>query len=154
MTIALGTPDTDGLAAAAEALRSWQAEGAPMQLHPGDLGWYGRHGSRAVAAAVRTWSRAGRILAVGLLDGPGLVRLTTAPDARGDEALARRLADDLSDPAHGVLPTGRAAVEAPRDALVREVLGERGWGIDEPWTPLRRDLAGPVPAPVPAVEVA
>ncbi|MFC8535687.1 GNAT family N-acetyltransferase [Streptomyces sp. NPDC057249] len=154
MTIALGTPDTGGLAAAADALREWQAEGAPMQLHPGDLGWYGRNGPHATAAAVRTWSRAGRILAVGLLDGPGLVRLTTAPDVRGDEALARRLADDLSDPAHGVLPTGRAAVEAPRDALVREVLGERGWGIDEPWTPLCRDLTGPVPAPGPAVEAA
>ncbi|MEU2023638.1 GNAT family N-acetyltransferase [Streptomyces sp. NPDC016469] len=154
MTIALGTTDTGGPTAAADALRGWQTEGAPMQLHPGDLGWYGRNGPRAAAEAVRTWSRAGRILAVGLLDGPGLVRLTTAPDARRDEELARRLADDLSRPAHGVLPTGRAAVEAPQDALVREVLGERGWGIDEPWTPLRRDLTGPVPAPDLAVEVA
>ncbi|WP_443062912.1 hypothetical protein [Streptomyces sp. NBC_00441] len=35
MTIALSTPDTEGLAAAADAPRDWQAEGAPMQLHPG-----------------------------------------------------------------------------------------------------------------------
>ncbi|MFE7576217.1 GNAT family N-acetyltransferase [Streptomyces sp. NPDC057521] len=154
MTIALGTPDTEGLGAAADALRSWQAEGAPMQLHPGDLGWYGRTGTRTTAEAVRTWRRAGRILAVGLLDGPGLIRLTTAPDARRDEELARRVADDIALPAHGVLPQGRAAVEAPQDALVREVLGERGWGTDEPWTPLRRDLTGPVPVPDLAIEVA
>ncbi|MGW1124547.1 GNAT family N-acetyltransferase [Streptomyces sp. NPDC002526] len=154
MTIALGTPDTEGLRAAADALRDWQAEGAPMQLHPGDLGWYGRTGPRTTAEAVRTWSRAGRTLAVGLLDGPGLIRLTTAPDARRDDELARRLADDIALPAHGVLPQGRAAVEAPQDALVRDVLGERGWGTDEPWTPLRRDLTGPVPAPDLAIEVA
>ncbi|MYQ78835.1 MULTISPECIES: GNAT family N-acetyltransferase [unclassified Streptomyces] len=153
MTIALGTPDTEGLGAAADALRSWQTEGAPMQLHPGDLGWYGRTGPRTTAEAVRTWRRAGRILAVGLLDGPGLIRLTTAPDARRDEELARRVADDIALPTHGVLPQGRAAVEAPRDALVRDVLGERGWGTDEPWTPLRRDLTGPVPAPDLAIEV-
>ncbi|MEU5822074.1 GNAT family N-acetyltransferase [Streptomyces sp. NPDC047803] len=154
MTIALDTPDIERLGAAGDALRDWQEEGAPMQLHPGDLGWYWRAGPQATAGAVRTWSRGGRILAVGLLDGPGLVRLTTAPDARRDEELARHLAADLTVPARGVLPGGRAAVEAPEDALVRELLAEAGWGIDEAWSPLRRDLSTPVAEPGLRIEVA
>ncbi|WP_329030401.1 MULTISPECIES: GNAT family N-acetyltransferase [unclassified Streptomyces] len=154
MTIALDTPDIDRLAAAGDALRDWQEEGAPMQLHPGDLGWYWRAGPRATAGAVRTWSRGGRILAVGLLDGPGLVRLTTAPDARRDEELAHHLVADLTAPERGVLPRGRAAVEAPEDALVRELLAGEGWGIDEAWSPLRRDLSVPVAEPGLRIEVA
>lgn len=48
-----------------------------MQLHPGDLGWFWQLGVVvAAAAAVRTWSRGGQIVAVGLLDGPELLRLT------------------------------------------------------------------------------
>ena len=89
MAIVLGKPGVDGLSEAVGVLREWQYDGAPMQLHPGDLGWFWRFGAEATAAAVRTWSRDGRILAVGLLDGPGLLRLTIAPDAQRDEELAR-----------------------------------------------------------------
>ena len=71
MTIVPGAPGVDGLGGVAGVLREWQYEGAPVQLHPGDLGWFWRFGAEATAAAVRTWSRAGRILAVGLLDGVG-----------------------------------------------------------------------------------
>jgi ribosomal protein S18 acetylase RimI-like enzyme len=153
MAIALGKPGVDGLGEAVEALREWQYDGAPMQLHPGDLGWFWRFGAEATAAAVRTWSRAGRLLAVGLLDGPGLVRLTIAPDARQDAELARQLVDDLAEPGRGVLPEGRVNVEAPKDALVQDLLAEAGWGTDEPWTPLRHDLAEPVPVPGVRIEV-
>ena len=69
MTIELHQPDAGGLGEVVGALREWQYDGAPMQLHPGDLGWFWRFGAEATAAAVRTWSRDGRILAVGLLDG-------------------------------------------------------------------------------------
>ncbi|MFJ6937530.1 GNAT family N-acetyltransferase [Streptomyces sp. NPDC101132] len=148
MAIELGTPDADGLGAALEALRHWQDDRAAVQLHPGDVGWFWRFGAAETAAAVRTWSRDGRILAVGLLDGPGLLRLTIAPDARRDEELARRLAEDAGRPERGVLPAGSANVEAPADALLQELLHADGWGVDEPWTPLRCDLAEPVPAPV------
>ncbi|MFF0558878.1 GNAT family N-acetyltransferase [Streptomyces sp. NPDC004266] len=147
MTIVVGTPGADGLGEVVDVLRAWQDEGAPMQLHPGDLGWFWRSGPEATAGAVRTWSRDGRILAVGLLDGPGLLRLTIAPDARRDEEPARRLVEDVTVPEHGVLPAGRVNVEAPADALVQDLLAEAGWGLDEPWTPLRRDLAAPVPDP-------
>ena len=147
MTIHLDTPELDAVGEAVGALREWQHEGAPMQLHPGDLGWYWRFGARATAAAVRTWTREGRIIAVGLLDGPRLLRMTTAPDARRDEELAHRLAEDLTDPGRGVLPGGRVNVEAPADARIQVLLAEAGWGTDEPWTPLRRDLTDPVAPP-------
>ena len=98
MAIVLGTPDADGLSEVVDVLREWQCDGAPWQLHPGDLGWFWRFGAEATAAAVRTWSRDGRILAVGLLDGPKLMRLTIAPGARRDEELAQRLVDDLTEP--------------------------------------------------------
>ncbi|MFE1171182.1 GNAT family N-acetyltransferase [Streptomyces sp. NPDC058773] len=147
MAIVLGKPGVDGLGAAAGVLREWQYDGAPMQLHPGDLGWFWRMGAEATAAAVRTWSRGGRILAVGLLDGPGLLRLTIAPDARRDEELARRLVDDVTEPERGVLPEGRVNIEAPVGALVQDLLCEDGWKADEPWTPLCRDLMAPVQDP-------
>ncbi|MFJ6673948.1 GNAT family N-acetyltransferase [Actinosynnema sp. NPDC091369] len=153
MAITVAEPGVDGWGAAVAALRAWQHEGAPMQLHPGDLGWFRRFGAEATAAAVRTWSRDGRVLAVGLLDGPGLVRLTTAPDVRRDEELARRLAEDVASPERGVLPAGEVAVEAPADALVRDVLAGDGWHAGEPWTPLRRDLAEPVEEPGVRIEV-
>ena len=153
MTIVLGKPVVDGLGEAVGALREWQHDGAPMQLHPGDLGWFWRYGGEATAAAVRTWSRDGRVLAVGLLDEPDLLRMTIAPDAYRDEELARRVVEDVADPERGVLVAGRVYVEAPRGALVHDLLAEAGWDTDEPWTPLRRDLAEPVEDPGVRVEV-
>ena len=153
MTIVLSKPGVDGLSAAVGALREWQYDEAPLQLHPGDLGWFWRAGAEATAAAVRTWSRDGRILAVGLLDAPDLVRLTTAPDAQQDEALARQLVEDMAEPERGVLPAGRVYVEAPTGALVRDLLFEARWNADEPWTPLRRDLTEPVKNPGVRIEV-
>jgi GNAT superfamily N-acetyltransferase len=153
MAIVLGKPGVDGLSEAVDALRDWQYEGAPMQLHPGDLGWFWRFGAAATAAAVRTWSRDGRILAVGLLDGPTLLRLAIAPDAQRDEELAGQLVDDPTAPARGVLMEGKAYVEAPIGALVHDLLSEHGWNTDEPWTPLHRDLTEPVKDPGVRIEV-
>jgi ribosomal protein S18 acetylase RimI-like enzyme len=153
MAIVLGAPSVDELSEAVGALREWQHDGAPMQLHPGDVGWFWRFGAATTAAAVRTWSRDGRILAVGLLDGPGLLRLTIAPDAQLDEELSRQLVEDVTEPARGVLPTGKVNVEAPKGALVQDLLSEDGWHADEPWTPLHRDLTDPMPDPDVRVEV-
>ncbi|MFJ8911284.1 GNAT family N-acetyltransferase [Amycolatopsis sp. NPDC102389] len=147
MVISLEKPGLDGLNEAVEALREWQSEGVAWQLHPGDLGWFWRSGAEATAAAVRIWRRDGRILAVGLLDGDDVLRLTTAPDVRRDEDLARRLAEDVIAPERGVLPPGEVSVEAPKDALLQELLPGHGWHAGEPWTPLRRDLTEPVKAP-------
>ncbi|WP_141312519.1 GNAT family N-acetyltransferase [Streptomyces spinoverrucosus] len=147
MPIVLGKPGVDGLHEAVGVLREWQYDGAPMQLHPGDLGWFWRFGAEATAAAVRTWSREGQILAVGLLDGPQLLRLKIAPDAQRDEELAQQLVEDVTEPDRGVLMEGKVYVDAPMGALVQDLLFDNGWDTDEPWTPLRRDLTEPVKDP-------
>jgi GNAT superfamily N-acetyltransferase len=146
MALTLFTPDVDSLSEIVSALREWQYEGAPIQLHPGDIGWFWRFGAARTAAAVRAWRENDRIVAAGLLDGATLLRLTTDPELRGDDALARRIADDLA-PERGVLPAGEAFVEAPTDAAVHPMLASRGWAADEPWTPLQRDLASEVDDP-------
>ena len=138
---------------AVRALREWQRDDLPFQLHPGDVGWYWRFGEEATEAAVRVWRRDGRVLAVGLLDGADLLRCAIAPDARQDEDLARRLADDVCDPDRGVLPAGKVYVESPAGTRFKELLSERGWQSDEPWTSLRLDLSSPVPGPGVRVEV-
>lgn len=125
-------------------LREWQHDGAAVQLHPGDLGWYWRFGAEATAAAVRTWSRDGRILAVGLLDGADLLRLAIAPRAEHDEELAQQMVADVTRPERGVLPQGRVSIEARCGASFRRLLFDDGWVAGEPWTPLHRDLTEPV----------
>jgi ribosomal protein S18 acetylase RimI-like enzyme len=140
----LTTPGVGGLGEAASVLREWQYDGAPMQLHPGDLGWHWRFGAEATAAAVRTWSRNGRILAVGLIDGPGLLRLAIAPDAQHDEELADRMVTDVTRPERGILPQGKVYVEARCGDLFPGRLTAVGWQADEPWTPLCRDLGDSV----------
>ena len=153
MAIVLGTPGVDGLSEAVDVLQEWQYNGAPMQLHPGDLGWFWRFGAEATAAAVRTWSRDGQILAVGLLDGPKLLRLTIAPHAQRDTELAQQLVEDVTEPERGVLIEGKVYVEAPKGALIEDLLFEDGWNADESWTPLRRDLMEPVKDPGVRIDV-
>ncbi|HET7034620.1 MAG TPA: GNAT family N-acetyltransferase [Thermomicrobiaceae bacterium] len=149
----MGKLGVDGLREAVGVLREWQHDGSPVQLHPGDLGWFWRFGAEATATAVRTWRRDGQILAVGLLDGPTLLRLAIAPGAQRDEELAHQLVDDVSEPERGVLPAGKVNVEAPMGVRLHELLFEDGWNTDEPWTPLRRDLTEPVPDPGVRIEV-
>ena len=151
MAIVLAKVTVHGLGRAVNALSEWQYEGAPMQLHPGDLGWFWRFGSEATAAAVRTWTRDGHIVAVALLDGADLLRVTMTPDLYGDEELAHQLVEDITQPERGVLGMGTAYVEAPAGALVQDLLDDHGWRPDEPWTPLRRDLG--VPADDPGVRI-
>ena len=152
MKIELGDPSVHGLDDAVRVLRDWQHDDAPMQLHPGDLGWLWQLGAEAAAAAVRTWSRDGQIVTVGMLDGPELLRVTIAPEAMRDHELAQQLVADVGNPGRGVLPAGRVAVETPNGALVQDLLSQAGWYTDEPWTPLRRDLTEPVEKPAVRIE--
>lgn len=147
MALTLSTPRPDQATAAINALRHWQDDAAPLQLHPGDIGWFRRFGTEATAAAIRTWSSDGQVLAVGLLDGADLLRVTAAPQVQADQAVAEAIAADIDDPARGVLPAGAATVEAPSGSLLQAALGRRGWAVDEAWTPLRRDLSAPVEPP-------
>ncbi len=142
ITVEPATPAS--LAEVVEAVATWQHDGGPVQIHPGDLGWHWRFGAEDLAAAVRVWRRDGQILAVGVVDGPGLVRMAIAPSVDEDDIFAAHLMSDLSDPAADVLPAGSATVEARFGGAVRALLAASGWTPDEPWTPLCRDLAAPV----------
>lgn len=144
VAIELGTPDVDQLGDVIHALRSWQDEASPTQLHPGDVGWYWQYGPDAVAGALRTWSRDGQLLAIGFLDGPEVLRMTVAPQVWRDERLAHQVVADVSDPRRGVLAAGKVSVETPNGTRVHSLLADVGWGAGEAWTPLRRDLTGPV----------
>jgi GNAT superfamily N-acetyltransferase len=144
VAIELGTPEAARLGEAVDALRDWQHDDAPMQLHPGDVGWFWRFGAVATAAAVRTWTRQGQILGIGFLDGPEVLRMTVAPQVWRDEELAQRVVADVSEPERGVLPAGKVSVESPDGTRVQDLLSDVGWSAGEPWTPLRRDLTAPV----------
>lgn len=171
MDITLSPVDVSDMPEVDRALRSWQVEGEPLQLHPGDVGWGCRLGVGPTVAALRAWrasaspgsgssasaspgsAAAGRLLAVGFLDEPDLLRLALAPDVVGDEAVAQVLAAYVTDPGQGVLPVGESVMEAPVGAAIHEALAALGWDVDEPWTPLRRDLSTPVEDPGVRVEV-
>ncbi|MEV4537583.1 GNAT family N-acetyltransferase [Asanoa sp. NPDC049518] len=140
ITVARATPER--LGEIVEVVAGWQHTGGPVQLHPGDLGWNWSLGAEALARAVRVWSRDGQILAVGMVDDDArLIRMGIAPSVDDDAAFAAQLLADLSDPARGV-PLD--SVEARSGAAFRELLQRDGWVADEPWTPLSRDLTGPV----------
>lgn len=128
------TPHPSELERIGASLAAWQSDDSPIQLHPGDLGWHSMRGPEATAAAVRVWGAGDDLAAVGLLDGPDLIRLGLDPARVDDAALAARIADDLSVD----------AVESRGATALAATLTDRGWGPDEPWTPLRRDLAAPV----------
>jgi GNAT superfamily N-acetyltransferase len=153
MPATLRTPAVGELADVVAVLASWQSDDGPLQLHPGDIGWYWRFGARATADALRVWASGSEIVAIGLLDGADTLRLTTAPGARDDGPLARALVRDITDPGRGVLGEGVALVEAPRGAIVSDFLGDAGWGTDDPWTPLQRDLTDPVEDPGVRIEI-
>lgn len=153
MTISCGTPAPAELPTVSAVLAEWQADGVPVQVHPGDLGWFWRFGVERTTAAVRVWQRDGLPLAVGLLDEPDMLRLAIDPEAFADDELAEQLAHDASEPDHGVLIDGTVYVDAPEGARVRDLLAGSGWELDDPWVPLQRDLAEPVQDPGVKVEV-
>lgn len=144
MGFELRTPTADELDEVVRALREWQREGLPLQLHPGDLGWYWRFGAEAMAAALRAWSSDGQLAGIGFLDGADVLRMTLAPELRRDDVLASQVLADVTDPHRGVLPAGKSSIELPDGTRVRELLVEAGWRAGEAWTPLRRDLSEPV----------
>lgn len=53
MAIVLDPQSPDRLGEAVGVLRQWQHDEAPMQLHPGDLGWYWRLGRRSARRSSR-----------------------------------------------------------------------------------------------------
>lgn len=98
-------------------------------------------GAQRTAESLRLWSRDGAPVAIGMLDGPNLLRMAIAAGSREDCELAEHIADDLADDAKGVLPCGPAIVEARGAAALDRTLRRDGWEADEPWTPLTMDLS-------------
>ncbi len=145
MSPQLVIPAPDQLAEYHQVLADWQSDATGVQLHPGDLGWLHRSGAQATAAALRIWLDAGTVVALGMVDGPGLVRLTVAPDHYTDPDLATQLVSDLADPEGSQVGTGPLTVEAPQGSAVRQAALSSGWQLDEAWAPLQRDLTDPVP---------
>lgn len=140
----MDTPGVADLHHVVDALSGWQYDNGPLHVHPGDLGWYSTRGAAATATAIRIWSRGGRILALGLLDGHHLLRVAVDPNQRDDEELAHQIVADVTAPQRGVLDAGGATIEARGARRFSELLAKHGWRPDEPWTPLHRDLATPV----------
>jgi GNAT superfamily N-acetyltransferase len=146
------TPGAGELGQIGRVLAGWQSDDGPLHLHPGDLGWYSLRGSAATAAATRVWSDGDTIVAIALLDGPDLLRLAIDPERCHDASLAARIAADVRDPGAGVLGPGGATIEARGADALTEELARDAWLPDEPWTPLRCDLAEPIEVPDPRIE--
>ena len=140
MQVALSTPTPAQLGALVADLSSWQHDGLPIQLHPGDLGWHCRFGSTTLASALRIWTTDNAIVAIGLLDEAALIRMAIAPAADHDAELALAVLSDLEDPAHGIFDANEIVVEARFGTAFRSLLHAHGWGDGEPLTPLVRDL--------------
>ncbi len=79
MTITVQPGTTAMLEEVTDAVASWQQDGRPIQVHPGDLGWNSRFGAQALADEMRVWRRGGRVLAAGMVDDDsGLIRMAIA----------------------------------------------------------------------------
>ncbi|MEU6857797.1 GNAT family N-acetyltransferase [Glycomyces sp. NPDC046736] len=145
MPISLHTPTTADLDDVVHALARWRRDDAPMQLHPGDVGYFWQFGPEKTAASLRTWVRDGEILAVGMLDGPDVLRLAVAPEAHWDDELAAQMADDMSRADGGIFLEDSANAEVLWGGRLTEVLRAAGWQPDEPWIPMVRNLSEPIP---------
>lgn len=146
MTTMMAMPSVADLPAVIDSVASWQLEGSPIQVHPGDLGWYERFGAESLAAALRVWTRGSDTVAVGFLDESELIRMAIAPAIGDDDGIATHIADDFVDSLGELLPSGSGIVEARFGNALQRVLTDRGWTADDPWTPLHRDLTLPVPS--------
>ena len=123
-------PSTDNLGEVVQTLASWQRDGNIVQLHPGDIGWYQRFGAEATASAIRLWNAGDQTVAIGLLESPELLRL----------ALETMLK-----------PEG--CLEARSARILRDILTKTGWGIGDPWTSLKLELAEPVQQDILRIEI-
>ncbi|MGO2520054.1 MAG: GNAT family N-acetyltransferase [Microbacterium sp.] len=135
------TPAVSDLPQIIMELSGWQNDHGNIHLHPGDLGWHSLAGSATTAANLRVWSRDGKMIALGLLDEPDVLRMAMVPTVFDDEELARQITSDVSIPDSGVLDAGEAVIEARGARSLQRTLSEEGWIADELWTPFQQDLS-------------
>jgi predicted N-acetyltransferase YhbS len=143
-SIVLTRPRSDEISQIIEVLGQWQEDEEVVQLHPGDIGWFQRFGIQKVTGSLRTWSRNGKVFAIGLLDGPDLLRLAVSPQLKTSEDLAQQMAIDITKPERGILPNGAVTIEVKSFELLRTRLINDGWELDESWTSLALNLAEPI----------
>lgn len=143
MLIPTGAQVTD----LADELASWQRDGLPMQLHPGDIGWYAMRGAETTAQSLRVWTDRGFACALGLLDGPDLIRLAIHPEYFAHQELAERIHADLLSADSRIFTSQIANIEARGATALGLVLESSGWAPAEAWTCLRRSLDSPVRLP-------
>ena len=134
-----GRADADRLI---DALCSW----APPStyggyLQAGDVGWALRLDDEDLDGALLCLV-GGRgsddVVAVALVDGPGVLRPAIRPDRVHDRELAVTLADLAAEACRGT--TGYS--DAAAGSTYRSVLSERGWVVDpDPWVVLYRGLS-------------
>ncbi|WP_209373475.1 GNAT family N-acetyltransferase [Brevibacterium renqingii] len=148
------TPPADDLPEVNDAVTSWQREGQPVQVHPGDLGWYQRFGAEALASALRVWARGDEIVSVGFLDESELIRMAVSPDHADDADIAEAVVDDFTGALSDLLPAGRGIVEARFGRALQRRLAQEGWAHDEPWTSFHCGLKDPIPPVSLRIEVA
>lgn len=139
------TPTTTDLPDVIDTVASWQREGLPVQVHPGDPGWYQRFGADALASALRVWTVGDEPAAVGFLDESELIRMAISPDRTDDGVLAEVILADLNGNLSDLLPAGRGIVESRFGSALQHALTAAGWKFDEPWTTLHRGLSEPTP---------
>lgn len=139
------TPTATDLPDVIDTVASWQREGLPVQVHPGDLGWYQRFGADALASALRVWTVGDEPAAVGFLDESEIIRMAISPDHTDDGVLAEVILADLNGDLSDMLPAGRGIVESRFGSALQHTLTAAGWRFDEPWTTLHRGLSEPTP---------
>lgn len=141
MSIRKSHPAAGDLGKIAADLSHWQRDEGTLHLHPGDIGWHSLAGATKTARDLRVWSRDGEMVALGMMDGPGLLRMAMDPAAHDDDELARRISSDMNDPDAGVLVAGEATIEARGLRSLRRLLSDEGWTADALWTPFRCDFS-------------
>lgn len=145
MTLLCSAPRPEDVVGIARLMSSWQVEPWPGHLHPGDLGWHSSVGSVQIAQDLRVWQRQGEPVAVGMLDGPEVLRLAVAPAVTQDVGVAERIVGDLESGESELFAGGEAVVEARGATTLRAALAGAGWVDDEPgrrcrWTEI---MTGP-----------
>lgn len=146
MEMTIETPSVTDLPDIIDAVASWQHDDQPIQVHPGDLGWYQRFGAEALASALRVWTQNGETVAIGFLDESELIRMAVSPAHAHDQTIAEAVVTDLVGALSEFLPAGKGVVECRFGPALRHTLAEAGWIPDEPWTQLRRDLTTASPS--------
>ncbi|WP_270241002.1 GNAT family N-acetyltransferase [Kocuria marina] len=144
MDVTYSVPAPELLTAVVEQLARWQVDPWAGHLHPGDLGWHSSVGPEQMARDLRVWELDGEAVALGMLDGPEVLRIAVSPELNQDQALAQRIADNLNENAVDFFTGQEAIVEARGASALRQALRSSGWIDDDAWTPMTLALSTPL----------